>query len=292
MIYLPSMNPEVVSKEIQKFILNTVNQHKKSGVVLGLSGGIDSSVVAVLCLKAFEETSHIVMGYYLPHQSDDDSRFFVDQLIHAFPAIRDQWKNISRICSASINIAEEGGIPIPLTNYQKGNVYSRVRANVLSTFAEKENKVLSGTGNRDEDYGVGYYTLFGDGAVHMNPIGCLSKRLVYQMAEYLEIPKSIIKRTPTAGLEPNQTDFDDLGYEYSTVEIIMEALDQGADVPHIIEILESKIIVFSYDKFKTMADIVQDVLSRHFIALSKSKIIHPPIPTVTLHYGYAELLLC
>jgi len=283
MIYLPSMNPEVVSKEIQKFILNTVNKHKKSGVVLGLSGGIDSSVVAVLCAKAFMGTTYNVVGYYLPHGVEDGSRLFVNHLIDTFPSINYRLVSISDQCLSHVDVVE--AYSSPLTNYQKGNVYSRVRANVLSTFAEKENKVLSGTGNRDEDYGVGYYTMFGDGAVHMNPIGCLSKRLVYQMAEYLEIPKSIIERTPTAGLEPNQTDFDDLGYEYSTVEIIMEALNQGSNAANIIEILESKIIIFSYDKFTSMADIVQDVLSRHLIALQKSEIINPPIPKVTLHYG-------
>jgi len=222
---LPTMNPEVVSKEIQKFILNKVRHHKKTGVVLGLSGGVDSSVVAVLCLRAFAGTPFVVKTYYLPHYVGGDDRIFIDQLIKKFPAISYQVISIVSQCTSHIDMVE--AFSSKLSNYEKGNCYSRIRATFLSDFAEKGNKVLSGTGNRDEDYGIGYYTMFGDGAVHMNPIGCLSKRLVYQMAEYLDIPISIIGREPTAGLEPNQTDLGDLGYHYSTVEIVMESLAQG-----------------------------------------------------------------
>jgi len=283
MIKLPTMNPEVVSKEIQKFILNKVRHHKKTGVVLGLSGGIDSSVVAVLCLKAFEGTPFVVKGYYLPHSNDDNSRVFVNRLIDAFPKIEYQIASIYDQCTFHVYQVE--AYTSQLTNYQKGNCYSRVRATFLSAFAEKENKVLSGTGNRDEDYGVGYYTMFGDGAVHMNPIGCLSKRLVYQMAEYLDIPLSIIKRPPTAGLEPNQTDLGDLGYQYSTVEIVIESIHQKVSEIDLHKILEAKGITFDRNKFADIGEMVEDILSRHLGALVKSQIINPPVPTVTLHYS-------
>ncbi|MBI5698415.1 MAG: NAD(+) synthase, partial [Thaumarchaeota archaeon] len=106
-------------------------------------------------------------------------------------------------------------------NYHKGNLMSRIRANVLSTRAATENKTVAGTGNKDEDFSIGYYTLFGDGAVHISPIGALPKRLVRQMASYLGF-SNLANRTPTAGLEPGQTDFRDLGYDYDLVEIVIE----------------------------------------------------------------------
>lgn len=281
MIKLPSMAPDVVAKEIMSFILNTINRHKKSGVILGLSGGIDSSVVAVLCQRAIKGTSHKMVGYYIPHRVADEGRSYVYLLVDAFD-LPHQIISIDLMCGVQIELIEQYGGT--LTDYQKGNLYSRVRANVLSTLAEKENKTLSGTGNKDEDYGVGYYTLFGDGAVHMNPIGCLSKRLVYQMAIYLDIPEAIRTRPPTAGLELNQTDSDDLGYFYSTVEIITEAMTQGVNIVSLIQKLEEKQIIFDSKKFQNVGDVIGDVISRNLVAKSKAQIIHPPVPKVTLNY--------
>ena len=281
MIKLPTMNPVVVSRQIQKFILDTVNQHKKTGVVLGLSGGIDSSVVAVLCKRALEGTDHNVVGYFLPHMLADESRDYVNALVDAFdlPSLE---ISIHRIVSKNLlEIQEHVGL---LNTFDRGNLYSRVRANVLSTLAAKENKVLSGTGNRDEDYGIGYYTLFGDGAVHMNPIGCLSKRLVYQMANYLEIPPSIIGRVPSAGLEPDQTDFDDLGYTYEAVEMVIEAIDQGVNIRELVRYLEGKNIFYDGIKFQNVGDVIGDIVSRNLVAKAKAEIIHPPVPKVTLDY--------
>jgi len=281
MIKLPTMNPEVVSRQIQTFILNTVNQHKKTGVVLGLSGGIDSSVVAVLCKRALEGTSHNVIGYFLPHMLADESRDYVNTLVDAFD-IPSQTIPIDVLVHMNITLLEQHvGL---LNTFDRGNLYSRVRANVLATLAAKENKVLTGTGNRDEDYGVGYYTLFGDGAVHMNPIGCLSKRLVYQMANYLEIPTPIIRRVPSAGLEPDQTDFNDLGYTYKTIEIVIEALDQGVNIFKLARYLEEKGIIYNSTKFEHIGDVIVDIISRNLVAKSKAEIIHPPTPKVTLDY--------
>lgn len=281
MIKLPTMNPVVVSRQIQKFILNTVEQHKKTGVVLGLSGGIDSSVVAVLCKRALEGTCHNVVGYFLPHVLADKSRDYVNMLVDEFEILT-QEISIEDLARRQKNLMEQYlGL---LTDFDKGNLYSRVRANVLSTLAAKENKVLSGTGNRDEDYGIGYYTLFGDGAVHMNPIGCLSKRLVYQMANYLEIPTPIIGRPPSAGLEPDQTDFKDLGYTYETVEIVIEAIDQGVNIVGLLKYFEEKRIVYDPIKFQNVGDVIGDIISRNLVAKSKAQIVHPPVPEVTLDY--------
>ena len=281
MIKLPTMNPEMVSRQIETFILNTVNQHKKTGVVLGLSGGIDSSVVAVLCKRAFQGTSYNVVGYFLPHRLADESRDYVNTLVDAFE-LSSQEIPLDALAHMNIGLIQEHvGL---LNDFDRGNLSSRVRANVLSTLAAKENKVLSGTGNRDEDYGIGYYTLFGDGAVHMNPIGCLSKRLVYQMANYLEIPPSIIGRAPTAGLEPDQTDFKDLGYTYETVEMVIEALDQGVNIYDFIIYLEEKHTIYDSNKFRNLGDVVGDIISRNLVAKSKAEIIHPPVPKITLDY--------
>ena len=171
---------------------------------------------------------------------------------------------------------------------------SRIRANVLSTKAATENKILAGTGNRDEDFGIGYYTLFGDGAVHLSPIAGLPKRLVREMAAFLGLDKKIIYREPTAGLEPGQSDFRDLGYDYDVVELVTEGLEQGFSKEElgkheqIVTLVENQIKQYkkTYRKhlFASVDEIIADVLERHRQARRKMKIIHPPTPQITLTY--------
>jgi NAD+ synthase len=166
-----------------------------------------------------------------------------------------------------------------LTKVSRGNMASRIRSNVLHTIAECENCLVCGTGNWDEDFGVGYYTLFGDGAVHMSPIGNLSKRLVYQMAEHLGVPESIIKKSPSARLEEGQTDFGDLGYGYGAVEIFSESLAQKLDVYETL-----KDYPYNKNMFSNYGDFIDDLTRRRRVAASKARLVSPDIAQVTLIY--------
>jgi NAD+ synthetase len=180
------------------------------------------------------------------------------------------------------------------TDYHRGNLISRIRANVLNTKAATESKIVAGTGNRDEDFGIGYYTLFGDGAVHISPIAGLSKRLVRKMATHLGIDDAIVHRVPTAGLEPGQSDFKDLGYDYDVVEVVTEGLQQGFTVDQLVEHdqikplavaqIETYRATFGRVRFETVKQVVQDIVHRHGLARKKFQIIHPPSPAITLAY--------
>ena len=124
--------------------------------------------------------------------------------------------------------------------------------------------------------------------MHLSPIGNLSKRLVFQMARYLGF-KETASREPTAGLEPGQTDFKDLGYHYDAVELVLEGKRQGFSpeqmVNHkqVIEMIEPQL---EYSKLKSVKDVVYDILRRHHdIALPKMDIIHPPAAKITLRYA-------
>jgi len=170
---------------------------------------------------------------------------------------------------------------------------SRVRANILSTAAAIENKLVAGTGNKDEDFGIGYYTLFGDGAVHISPIGGLSKRLVREMATYLGFG-DLANREPTAGLEPGQTDFGDLGYSYDLVELLSCGLEQGLNHQELRKHSVIKAMIerdmgvytkkYGRSKFTAVDAMVDDYLGRHKIALHKAKIISPAIAPVSLQF--------
>ena len=138
-------------------------------------------------------------------------------------------------------------------------------------------------------------SLFGDGAVHLSPIAGLSKRLVREMALFLGIDKTIVNRVPTAGLEPEQSDFKDLGYDYDVVELVTEGLVHGFSVAELIGheqvtlLVEQQIKqyekVYGNTKFQSVGQVVNDILNRHRQAKNKMKIVHPPTPEITLHYN-------
>lgn len=295
-IKLPEINCEKVSSEIGDFVIDMVLTTKTTGCVVGLSGGVDSSTSAALIQKAFsrynsgrKETLELV-GYILPTNINkmediDDAKILVKAL-----GIRCEIHNIEKPVDA-----------FKLTNpeafekdFHRGNLISRVRANVLSTKAATENKLLAGTGNKDEDYGIGYYTLFGDGAVHISPIAGLSKRLVRKMALFLGVDISIVNREPTAGLEPGQSDFRDLGYDYDVVELVSEGLDQGFTTDRLIiheqiaPLVEKQIeryrTIWGNPRLKSVEEVVGDICRRHRLAMGKVKIVHPPTPIITLNY--------
>jgi NH3-dependent NAD+ synthetase len=135
--------------------------------------------------------------------------------------------------------------------------------------------------------------MFGDGAVHLSPIGALPKRLVRQMACYLGF-SDLANRTPTAGLEPGQTDFKDLGYEYELVELVSEGLlqkltsDELLSHPQVLQMANEQQRnyqrTFGNPKFNSEQEMIQDIFRRNQIARAKAEIISPPIAPVTLIY--------
>jgi NAD+ synthase len=290
-IRLARMNPETVSREICNFIIEHVQAANASGAVIGLSGGVDSTTTAALAKRAFDAYNQKkpkckleLVGYILPSatNSPDDESDGVK--VAERLGIRYEVLTIEPIVEAFGHTNPEAF----KKSYDKGNLMSRIRANILSTKAATERKTLIGTGNKDEDFGIGYYTMFGDGAVHMSPIGALPKRLVRQMAIYQGFP-DLANRVPTAGLEKGQTDAGDLGYDYDAVEIVLEGLGQGFTQEQLAGHSQVKNIVepqFAHNrKFSRVADVVDDILQRHYLsALPKAEIIHPPIPEVTLDY--------
>jgi NAD+ synthase len=293
-IRLPSMDCETVSREIGGFVISRVEEIGATGCVIGLSGGVDSSTTAALIQKAFTgrtvKPRFELVGYIIPSRVNvgkdaQDARSVAETL-----GIRCEVCNIESIVEAFRTTNPEAFE----NDYDRGNLISRVRANVLSTKAATENKVLAGTGNKDEDFGIGYYTLFGDGAVHISPISGLSKRLVRQMAAFLGLPDHIVHRVPAAGLEPEQSDFKDLGYRYDLVEMVSEGFDQGLTIQEMAEHeqvialvgrdMESYRSAFGRSKFSTVEEMISDIESRHRGAERKMRILHPPGPKITLTY--------
>jgi NAD+ synthase len=292
-IRLPRMDCMTVSREIGDFVVEQVTLAGATGCVVGLSGGVDSSTTAALIKRAFDRLPPAaceLVGYILPSSLNKQEDIRDAEALAQTLGIRYEVHSIETPVDAFRQTNPEAFESI----FHKGNLISRVRANVLSTKAATERKLVAGTGNKDEDFGIGYYTLFGDGAVHLSPIGGLSKRLVREMASFLGLDRAIVERVPTAGLEPDQSDYKDLGYDYDVVELVSDGFDQGLSVEalcaheQILPLVERQLnhyrSVFGRPKFASAADVVRDVLCRHEIAQGKMRIIHPPSPQITLEY--------
>ncbi len=296
-ILLPQMDAERVADEIGDFIVNEITSIGYTGGVIGLSGGVDSTTTAALAKRAFDkyDADHPdrpleLVAYMLPTKLNgkNDTQDGVRSAERL--GIRYEIQSLQNLVTAY-----EETNPEALANpYHKGNLISTVRGDVLDFKARTEKKLIIGTGNKDEDFGVGYYTLFGDGRAHMSPIAGLPKRLVRQMAMYLGFG-DMANRTPAAGLETGQTDFKDLGYDYDVVELVSEALSQGFTrddltrhsqvAPLVEEQLQRYESAFGSRKFSDAGQVTDDIIKRNQIAKGKARILHPPTPEITLEYG-------
>ncbi|MBW2478671.1 MAG: NAD(+) synthase [Deltaproteobacteria bacterium] len=295
-IKLPRIDCETVCREIGDFIIESVQAVGATGCVVGLSGGVDSSTTAALITRAFagynaHNAPHFeLVGYILPTRINQAADVQDAEALVKALEIRYEIHSIETVVEAFRSTNPEAFDD----NYHRGNLISRARANVLSTKAATEHKILAGTGNRDEDFGIGYYTLFGDGAVHISPIAGLSKRLVREMAFFLGVDEAIVQRVPTAGLEPGQSDYRDLGYDYDVVELVSEGMDQGLTAEQltvheqVAPLVKKQIAryrsLFGEARLNSVEKVVADINRRHQTAMGKVKIVHPPTPQISLIY--------
>lgn len=293
-IRLSRMNPEKAALEIEDFILYETLKFNKTGGVIGLSGGVDSTVTAALAKRAYDYYNRQyhgnleLVGYILPSDINDPKDRKDGELVAKELDIRYEVIDIQPAVQA-FSVTNPQSME---NNYHKGNLMSETRAVILHQKAATENKSVIGTGNRDEDFALGYYTLFGDGAVHMSPIASLSKRLVGEMAGYLGF-SDIAEKIPSAGLEPHQSDFKDLGYSYDLAELVIEGMSQGfcrndLYAQHQI-VKQAEKDIGSYEssygkKHQSVEAIVDDIISRHKGAQAKASLVSPPYPKVSLEY--------
>ena len=204
-----------LSEDIARWVKKQVQKANKKGVVLGLSGGIDSSCVAVLSKKALADN---VLGLILPCENSPLDEEFALMLARKFN-IKTKKALLDDIFDSLVKIYPESSA------IAKANLKPRLRMTALYYFANTLDYLVAGTGNKSE-LCVGYFTKYGDGGVDILPLGGLFKTEVRKLAKDLEIPKEIIDRSPSAGLWHGQTDESELGITYNELDRIVNALEK------------------------------------------------------------------
>lgn len=218
-------------KEVAEYLVNwikeKVSEAGAKGGVVGISGGVDSAVVAALTKMAFpKDTLGIIMPCHsnpidteygllvtkelgLDYEKIDLTATF-DTMLKALNSTGESEKNLMAVA----------------------NIKPRLRMITLYYFAALKNYLVVGTGNKSELL-TGYFTKYGDGGVDIEPIGNLYKCQVYQLAKYLNIPEPVIQRAPTAGLWDNQTDEEEMGITYRELDkylCLKESSEKAAQI--------------------------------------------------------------
>ena len=207
----------MIKDKIIKWIKDYALEHNKTALVVGVSGGIDSAVVSTLCAETGLKTIPVV----LPIHNEDFLAFDQVRWLDVKYSNTD-WKiiPIEKLFHEFVDVAEslESDSELGFANSR-----SRLRMAMLYQIAQSNNGLVVGTGNKVEDFGVGFFTKYGDGGVDISPIADLYKSEVYELGTQLKILNKIMKATPTDGLwEDGRTDEDQLGLTYDQLEEAMK----------------------------------------------------------------------
>ncbi|EKD67022.1 MAG: hypothetical protein ACD_48C00631G0001 [uncultured bacterium] len=209
--------------EKQNTLISFLKHHvQDKQVVIGLSGGIDSTTVAFLAVEALGAEK--VHGYILPSSTnaDEDARFATE--VATSLGISYETVSLEPILDAF-----KHALPELTTPHVIGNLKARIRMSILYTKANNIGGLVLGTGNKTECM-IGYYTKYGDGGVDILPIADLYKHDVRALAKELGVPQKIIDKKPTAGLWEGQYDEDEIGMSYDMLDGILEAIDTNGDL--------------------------------------------------------------
>lgn len=221
------MKTQKVVDHIVKWLKDYATNAKVNGFVIGISGGIDSAVTSTLCAKTGLKVLCLEMPIHQAASHVSRAEEHIVQLKKRFPKVEDMRVDLTPVF-------EEFKTEVSMDKKQTtvdmalANTRARLRMTTLYYHAGLYGLLVAGTGNKVEDFGVGFFTKYGDGGVDLSPIADLMKSEVYEIAEHLDIPKSIVKAAPSDGLFGDaRSDEDQIGASYPELEWAMKMSEQG-----------------------------------------------------------------
>ncbi len=221
------LNSEKVNTEIVNWLKSYAINAGVNGFVVGISGGIDSALTSTLCAQTGLTTLCVEMPIHQAESHVSRAKEHIEQLKVRFPNVSNTIVDLTPVFE-SFRISNLLTSDERKTQLSLANSRARLRMTTLYYLAGIQGLLVAGTGNKVEDFGVGFYTKYGDGGVDLSPIADLLKSEVNMLASYLNVPHSILNATPSDGLfGDNRSDEDQLGASYDELEIAMLADEDG-----------------------------------------------------------------
>ena len=220
------LNLKEVHSELVEFLRESFKKAGFSKAVLGLSGGIDSALVAYLLRDALGKEN--VLAIMMPYKSSNPDRLNHAKLVIEDLGINSKTIEITDMIDAYFKNEKEA------TSLRMGNKMARERMSILFDYSSKENALVVGTSNKTEIY-LGYSTQFGDSACALNPIGDLYKTNIWDLSRYLKIPNELIEKKPSADLWEGQTDEQEMGLTYKEADqVLYRMLEENKTVEEVL----------------------------------------------------------
>ncbi|MCL8009026.1 NAD(+) synthase [Gelidibacter japonicus] len=221
------MQTEKVIDHIVNWLKDYANNAKVNGFVIGISGGIDSSVTSMLCAKTGLDLLCLEMPIHQPINHVSRGKEHIKQLKDNFANVKNTLVDLTPVFDqfkAEVSIIDnQATVDMALANTR-----ARLRMTTLYYYAGLHGLLVAGTGNKIEDFGVGFFTKYGDGGVDLSPIADLTKSEVYDLAKMLGISSSIINAVPSDGLfGDDRSDEDQIGASYPELEWAMSMKENG-----------------------------------------------------------------
>ena len=224
------MKTKMVITHIVEWLKNYAKNSNVNGFVVGVSGGVDSAVTSTLCAMTGMEVMCLEMPIHQAESHVSRAQEHIAQLKKRFPNVNSTRVDLTPVFdSFKTEINLEGNSST--VDMALANSRARLRMTTLYYYAGLLGKLVAGTGNKVEDFGVGFYTKYGDGGVDLSPIADLLKSEVYDLGSALELPQSILTAAPSDGLFGDaRSDEDQIGASYPELEWAMKAVENGKTV--------------------------------------------------------------
>ena len=228
------------------YIVSWIKNYKEvngvNGFVVGVSGGIDSALTSTLCAMTGINTLCLNMPIRQKEEQYNRANNHINWLKNKFKNVNSIDIDLTKVFNEFKSTVENNSSE---NNLALANSRSRIRMTTLYYYAGINNSIVVGTGNKVEDFGIGFYTKYGDGGVDISPIADLMKSEVFKISKALQINDEILDAKPTDGLwDDDRSDEDQIGATYNDLELIMNILENGVDPDEIAEELKGKYDIY------------------------------------------------